>query len=198
MVLEELTTVPSGVLPVSEFAEHLHLGTGFADDGSQNAVLEAYLRASLAAIEARTGKALITRQFSWQLTAWRDGVSQGLPVAPVSAISAVKLVDAAGGEYVVDQGDYKLERDSQRPRIVTSGSRLPAISSGGVVEIEFSAGYGPNWPDLPVDLAQAVFLLAAHFYENRSVGGRQDDLMPFGVMALIETYRSVRVLGGGV
>ena len=59
MVLVELTTVPTGALPVTEFATHLHLGTGFADDGSQDAVLEAYLRAAMAAIEARIGKALI-------------------------------------------------------------------------------------------------------------------------------------------
>ena len=83
MILVELTTVPATALPVAEFAAHLHLGTGFADDGSQDQVLESYLRAAIAAIEARTGKALIRRQFSWQLTVWRDAREQGLPVAPV-------------------------------------------------------------------------------------------------------------------
>lgn len=198
MVLVELTAMPGGVLPVAEFAAHLHLGTGFADDGSQDAVLEAYLRAAMAAIEARIGKALISRDFSWQLTSWRTGDAQGLPLAPISAVTAVKVFDRAGAETLIAADKYYLEKDSQRPRLVALGSSLPSVPAGGSVEIEFSAGYGPNWADLPVDLAQAVFLLGAHYYENRRGEGGRNDLMPFGVMALIETYRSVRILGGGV
>jgi len=196
-MLVELTTVPGAVLPVAEFADHLHLGTGFADDGSQNAVLEAYLRAALAAIEARIGKSLLTRRFSWQLTAWRGADAQGLPVAPVQAITAVRLNDRAGGVTLADPAAYRLEKDSQRPRLMADSGALPAIPAGGSVDIEFDAGFGPAWGDVPVDLAQAVFLLAAHYYANRRAGGSRADLMPFGVMALIETYRTVRVLGGG-
>ncbi len=61
MMLVEQTTVPGAALPVAEFKDHLRLGTGFADDGVQDGVLEAYLRAAMAAIEARTGKILLTR-----------------------------------------------------------------------------------------------------------------------------------------
>ncbi len=197
MMLVELTSVPGGVLPVAEFAAHLHMGTGFADDGSEDAVLEAYLRAAIAAIEARIGKALITRRFSWQLTAWRKADAQGLPVAPVQAVTALRLVDRQGGDTLVSADDYRLEKDSQRPRLRSMGSCLPAIPAGGTVEIEFDAGYGPDWAQIPVDLAQAVFLLAAHFYENRRGEEGRDALLPFGVMALIEGYRSVRIFGAG-
>jgi len=197
MLLVELSTIPTAALPVAEIAAHLHLGTGFADDGSQNQVLEIYLRAAIAAIEARIGKALITRSFSWQLTAWREPCSQGLPVAPISQITAVKVVDAAGVETIADAGLYVLEKDSQRPRLVAQGTHLPAIPAAGVANIEFDAGFGPAWSDVPVDLAQAVFLLAAHYYENRHGEGGRESLMPFGVMALIETHRTVRVMGGG-
>ena len=54
MFLVEQTTVPVASLPVSQFKHHLQLGTGFADDTAQDAVLEQYLRAAIAAIEART------------------------------------------------------------------------------------------------------------------------------------------------
>lgn len=196
-MLVELTTVPSGVLPISEFGSHLHLGTGFADDGSQDSVLEAYLRAAIAAIEARIGKALVTRNFSWSLTAWREANAQALPVAPVQVITAVKVVDRSGSEVIVAPENYSLEKDSQRPKIVSVRGSLPSIPAGGSADVEFQAGFGPSWGDIPVDLAQAVFLLAAHYYENRRGEGGRDDLMPFGVMALIETYRNVRILGGG-
>lgn len=197
MMLVETTTVPTGVLPISEFAAHLHLGSGFADDGGQDAVLEAYLRAAIAAIEARIGKALIERSFSWSVTIWRDGCSVGLPIAPVQGIVEVKVIDLVGTETSVPGASYYLEKDSQRPRLVSVGGLLPSIPAGGSAEVQFQAGFGPAWADIPVDLAQAVFLLAAHYYENRRGEGGRNDLMPFGVMALIETYRTVRVLGGG-
>ena len=52
MNLIELTTIPSAEIPVRAFADHLKLGSGFADDGSQDDLLEGYLRAAMAAIEA--------------------------------------------------------------------------------------------------------------------------------------------------
>ncbi len=51
---------------------------------------------------------------------------------------------------------------------------------------------------MPADLRQAVFLLAAHYYENRSRRrGRCSGSMPFGVLVLIEAYRTARIGGGG-
>jgi uncharacterized phiE125 gp8 family phage protein len=50
---------------------------------------------------------------------------------------------------------------------------------------------------VPADLRQAVFLLAAHYYENRAEPSVGSASMPFGVLVLIESYRSIRV-GGGV
>ena len=61
MILTEVSAPPAAAVPVRAFAEHLRLGTGFADDGSEDAVLELYLRAAMAAIEARLGRALLAR-----------------------------------------------------------------------------------------------------------------------------------------
>jgi len=197
MMLVELTAIPTSALPVAEFSRHLHLGTGFADDGSMDAVLESYLRAAMGAIEARIGKALITRRFSWQVTAWRHPTAQVLPIAPVDVVTALKLVDRAGTVSVAAPESFDLKKDSQRPKVVSRSGSLPPIPAGGVAEIEFDAGFGPGWSNVPIDLAQAVFLLAAHFFENRKTEGSREDLLPFGVMALIETYRPVRLFGGG-
>lgn len=196
MILEDLSTVPVTALPIAAFARHLHLWTGFADDGSQDAVLETYLRAAIGAIEARIGKILITRSLSWSVTVWRDAAAQALPVAPLQAIDALQLVDRSGGVSVVPTDQYDLEKDSQRPRLVAVSGTLPPIPPGGSAEILFQAGYGATWAEVPVDLAQAVFMLAAHYYENRAAAGNSEDLMPFGVLALIETHRTVRILGG--
>ena len=47
------------------------------------------------------------------------------------------------------------------------------------------------------DLAQAVMLLAAHYYEYRDETALAEGCMPFGVASLIERYRIVRLYGGG-
>ncbi|SFN88915.1 phage conserved hypothetical protein, phiE125 gp8 family [Roseovarius lutimaris] len=196
MMLIEETAVPLAALPLAEFKAHLRLGTGFADDDIQDPVLESFLRAAMAAIEARTGKVLIEREFSWVLSAWRDGQGQALPVAPVVEIVSLSLRNRADEADLVTPDHYRLEQDAHRPILRPSGTMLAPIAPGGTVEIVFRAGYGVAWGDLPADLAQAVLLLAAHYYEYRHETGLGDGCMPFGVSSLIERYRTVRLLGG--
>lgn len=199
MILTEVTAPQAAAVPVRAFGEHLRLGTGFADDGSEDAVLELYLRSAMAAIEARIGRALLSREFSWTVTRWREEACQGLPIGPVSAIDAITLVGPDGIETPVDSETWSVLRDSQRPRLVGRfGRNLPRIPRSGHAEVRFTAGYGAAWSDVPADLRQAVFMLAAHFYDHRSEGAVSGTaLIPFGVLVLIEAYRATR-LGGVV
>lgn len=196
MILVEETSVPGALLPVEQFKAHLRLGTGFSDDSVQDAVLESFLRAALAAIEARTGKVILRREFTWSLTAWRDSRGQALPVAPVNAIVEVIITDRLGATEAVDPSLYRLAKDVQRPRLLPTGFMLPTVPVGGSVDVTFSAGYAGVWSDLPEDLAQAVLLLAAHYYEYRHETQLGQGCMPFGVSSLIERYKTVRLLGG--
>ena len=196
MMLTEETTVPDSALPVDEFKAHLRLGTGFGEETLQDGVLRGFLRAAIAAIEARIGKVLIERDFSWRLNAWRDRAGQVLPVAPVADVTAVTLLDAVGTETVLDAGDYRLEPDSQQPRLRPAGTLLPALSTGGAVRIEMTAGMAVDWGGLPADLGQAVLLLASHYYEYRDETKLGDGCMPFGVTSLIQRYRSLRITLG--
>lgn len=197
MVMEE-TEVPLAALPVDVFKAHLRQGTGFAEDGLQGAVLEGFLRAALAAIEGRTGKVLLARDFQLELTAWRDPSGQFLPLAPVMAVDAVVLVDRDGAQTVLPADRWRLERDSQRPRLLPVGSHLPMVPTGGTVRVSLRAGMADAWAGLPADLRQAVLLLAAHYYEYRDETTLGAGCMPFGVTSLIERYRTVRLLGGGI
>ena len=196
MNLVELTSVPSTALPIEVFKEHLRLGSGFDQDGAEDRLLETYLRAAQSAIEARTGKILIEREIRWDVREWRDRTRQPLPVAPVSAIVRMTRVAGSGAEDPVDAARFRLEADRQRPAVISTGPALPSIPRGGHVEVVVLAGFGPEWSDLPDDLAQAVLMLAAHFYEYRAVGIEARSL-PQGVAALIERYRTVRLFMGG-
>lgn len=196
MMLTEETPVPLAALPVEEMKHHLRMGSGFAEDGLQDGLIETHLRAALAAIEGRIGKMLFQRRFLWVLEGWRDA-EQALPVAPVASVVSVVLVDAAGGEVVVPAGAYRLVKDRHRPRLAGRGTSLPVIPGDGAVKVVFEAGFGPAWTDIPVDLRQAVLLLAGEYYEHRHDDGAQGAGLPFGVVTLIERWRTVRLLGGG-
>ncbi|MEP2028939.1 MAG: head-tail connector protein [Paracoccaceae bacterium] len=198
MILIEETTVPDASLPVAEYKAHLRLGTGFGDDSLQDPVLRSFLRAAMAAIEARTGKVLITRQFSWTLTTWRDPAGQVLPVAPVTAVTGVDLVDRAGSASPLAADTFRLEQDAQRPRLRPTGGALPWVPQGGSAVVYFDAGFGVDWDSIPPDLAQAVLLLAAHYYEYRNETSLSDGCMPFGVSSLIERYKVMRLHAGRI
>lgn len=136
------------------------------------------------------------RTFIWQLDGWRQPEQQALPVAPVQTISWLKTVSRDGAETLIDGGCYVLVQSEQRPLLRAACRRLPLIPTHGYGEIGFVAGYAADWAGLPSDLAQAVMLLAAYFYEVRHELSARDGNVPLGVAQLIERYRTVRILGG--
>lgn len=194
MILTELTTIPSASLPLDLLKQHLRVGTGFSADTEQDDLLEAYLRAAISAVEGRTGCVLLEKTFNWGLTRWRHYDRQVLPVRPVVAVSELKMVDHGGAEAVLPTESYHLEQDSQYPALVSVGNALPVVPLHGSVEVTFTAGYGADWADVPADLARAVIMLAADFYENRA--SRDGTSLPSGILALLERFRKVRLLGG--
>ena len=196
MMLTELQRVPDAALPLEACKAHLRLGSGFADDGGQDGLIAGYLRAAIAAVEARIGKALLAREFRLRLADWRDGRGEALPVAPVLSVTSVTLIDRDGGATAVDPALWRLDADLHRPHLVPTGWLLPHPASGGAVEVEFTAGFGTDWQAVPPDVAQAVMMLAAQYHESRH-GNAGGSPMPFGVMALIERWRVVRSAAGG-
>ena len=192
MLIEE-TNVPDAALPVEAFRAHLRLGSGFADSGLQDEVLRSFLRAAMAAVEARTGKALIEREFTQSVNELKNTGALLLVLAPVTVVASVTLVSRLGVEQIVSPQTYWLERDGHAPRLRPSAACLPSPERGGTLRVRYLAGYGPDWDDIPSDLGQAVLLLAAHYYEYRHDTALSDGCMPFGVTSLIERFRNLRL-----
>jgi len=191
MILTE--TAPAAATPVtlSDFSAHLRLAHGFPDDGAEDALLDLYLRNAAAAIEARTGRALIRRGFVLRLGRWsRDGHAV-LPVGPVEAVTSIRFVrdaeviDVAAGSWAVEPGTGRQKVTGR------AGGALSAIPEGYVAELTFDAGFGADPADVPGDLRQAVLLLAADYYERRHDGDGPG--MPMAVRGLIDPWRPVRL-----
>lgn len=197
MMLFDETTVSQATLPLQAMKDHLRLGTGFTDDGMQDTLIEAYLRAAIATIEGRIGKVLLQRRLRLVLDCWRGTSEQTLPVAPVNAIVSITMFDRAGVQTVLDPASYRLVVDFQRPKVAAAGVLLPNVPADGRVEVRFDAGYASTWSGIPADLAQAALLLAAEFHERRNEPEGQAAGLPHTVVALIDRWRTVRVLGGG-
>ncbi len=193
MRLIETTTLTAANLPMEEFKAQLRLGTGFTDSGTQDVLLEACLKAAMGAIEARTGRILVRRRFLWRLNTWRlDGNAQNLPVTPVTAMLYLRMMAPDGSYDTVDPASYTLQPDDQRPRIVSIGKSFPPIETGGSAEMFFIAGYAA-WKNIPSALSQAMLMLAASYYENREgmISGAAQ--MPFGISAMLEPFKRIRL-----
>ena len=195
MILTELTAVSAASLPFHTLKEHLRLGTGFAEEDLQDGLLETVMRAAISALEARLGVVLLSKQFSWQLTAWRNCDRQILPKRPVQNLESVVLIDVSDQETIIDLNEFALRKDTQSPSLAAHGC-FPVIPMGGIAEIRFTAGFGENWADIPADLAQAMILLASHFYENRNGAQVTEAQFPPLVLSLIAPYQKIRGLRG--
>ena len=136
-MLAEMTPVPGSSLPVERLAEHLRLSRGFTNDGDLDAQLESCLRASLAAIEARTGKAVLRRRFVQTVTLWATSERHVLPIAPVASIEVVRMIDRLGEARVLEPAAYALVTDMHCPGLVPKSVSLPTLGSGRSAEIEF-------------------------------------------------------------
>ena len=196
MNLVETGSIAVAALPLAELRAHLRLGTGFGEDSLQDGVLEGFLRAAIAGVEAQIGKVLIARDFVQTIDQWTGEAQHVLPMAPVRLILQVALRRSSGAEEVVASDRYWLQADMHRPKLRSVGSCLPVVPERGEALVGFTAGFG-IWSDVPADLQQAVFLLAAHYYEYRDETALGRGCMPFGVTSLLDRFRPMRLGFGG-
>lgn len=196
MLLSEIDRISDEALPLDACKAHLRLGIGFSDDGGQDGLVLRYLRAAIAAVETHVSKSLLLRTYSLRLTDWRDPHSQDLSPGPVKSIDAVTVFDRDGDATLIEPSRYRLHQDMHRSVLRSRGWLLPTVPTGGAVEVVFRSGFGPNWEDIPDDLAQAVFLLVAHYHEHRHPGEMSASSIPSAVRGFLNPWRAIRGIGG--
>ncbi len=162
-MLELTITTPPAALPVARetLARHLRLAEGFEEPSPEEALLDRYLAAATAEVEARTQTALVRRGCRLRVAAWEADGRLTLPVGPVAAIQSGEIDGTPLSGLSLGPGPT-------RQRLSRGGAPLPAIPAGGAATLEFEAGFGPGPADIPADLAEAVLRRAAHLYAERT------------------------------
>ncbi len=192
-MLTEVTPVAEAALPIAALREHLRLGTGFDDENLQDGLLVACLRAGLALVEARTGKAVLARPFRVTLHGWYDRYAERLPICPIVTLDQVRILDKDDEVELVSPAVYRLIQGRHRASLEAIGA-LPPVPAYGRVEIDLVAGYGAAWNAVPAGLRQAVIMVAAGLYEGRAVEG--GDVLTPTVNALLSEFRATRLTLG--
>jgi len=193
MVLKEATPAP-GAVPTAAIAEHLRLSAGFDNDGAEDALLARLWGNAVAAVEARIGQALIARAFTLTVGSWDASGHVILPIGPVSAVTSLTF-EGMGDPLAVDVAGLCLAPGLTGQRLTgANGGALPAISGARAV-LTFTAGHGADWDAVPRDLYQAVMMLTARLYEDRSAAGGTATThgLPEAVQALLAPHRPVRL-----
>ena len=191
-MLTDLAPPVAAAAQVEGVAAQLGLPTGYADEPAGRARLAALIDAAVCHIEQRVSRALINRNFRLTLPAWPDDRFAPLPLAPLRQLVSLAVVGSDGTWTAAPSDSTRLDMLGEVPGVrAAPGYRFPPIPTGGHAEIVFEAGYGPDWADVPADLRLAVTLLAAALHDAGAEAAQST--MPFGVVALTEPYRQVRL-----
>lgn len=113
---------------------------------------------------------------------------------PVQSITSVTVYADDDTPTVWDAANYRLasEQGGRMRLAPRSGSAWPSASrQTDGVEIVYVTGYGATGANVPDPIKQAMYMLIAHWYENREAGliGTISKEIEFAVNDLLRPYR---------
>jgi uncharacterized phiE125 gp8 family phage protein len=163
------------------------------DTTTEDALIDAYIKAARQKVEADTGRALINQ--TWALSLDRVPVNGGdivIPIAPLSSVTSVKSYAEDGTESTVATSVYRVDTASVPGRIVLKSDQSwpTGLRDRDALLATFVAGYGAAAANISdVSLVQAVRVLVAHWYENRGLAGHVGDEIEMGYRSLIRAFK---------
>lgn len=173
-------TPPEPLVTLAEARAHLR-----DPDVLENDLISSYIDAASGWIDGPAG--WLGRSFGAQTLELQTDVfdlCDRLPFGPVTSITSVKYIDAAGVEQTVSDSVYHTAADRL---VLRHGAAWPSVRGDeGGVRIRYVSG-----GTVPPQARQAVLLLVGQWFRNRSsvVVGTIGSELPFGVEALLSPLR---------
>jgi uncharacterized phiE125 gp8 family phage protein len=168
-------------ITLEEACAHLRLNIG-DDDVTVEALIVA-ARQYFDGYEGILGRCLISQVWEQSFDAFPFGNEE---------IQSIKYIDADGEEQTLNSNQYLLIDD----RIYLEyGEDYPKTRrQKNAVKVTFVAGYGDTPKSIPNPIRQAMLMLIAHWYDNRTnVAFASTTLIPFTVDALIAPFRKIGI-----
>jgi len=158
--------------PITQAQAKTHMRITAATD---NDYVDILIKTARCAVERLTGRAILTQTWNLFLDDFPANSSEVIhvPWSPLLAVTHIKYYDTDNTQQTWDSDYYQVDITSEPGRIIpVSGQSYPSVYSGrlSAVEIQYTAGYGATIAAatlLPPELSQAMYMLMAHWYENR-------------------------------
>jgi uncharacterized phiE125 gp8 family phage protein len=179
MLLRRIT--PSAA-PVAAPVVAAHLRQPEDDAGA----IEAFRLAAHDFVAETSGRVLGAE--TWALSVGEAPARLELPKSPVQSLVSITYYDAAGAVQTATLSDFHLFADDDRAVVTPKEGKTwpPLQKRDDAMTVTFIAGYTV----LPPALNQAILMVAAHLYENRSaVSDGTMVEVPMAVQALTAIHR---------
>lgn len=162
-------------ITLNEVKDHLRI---IHDD--EDTLIETYIKAATQHAEGvLTWRSLITRTYEAKFKEFPRGSNAlYLPRPPLQEVISIEYDGGTVTEYVISPDGYVYPTED-----------WPQEED---ITVTYKAGYGDEPSDVPDDIRAGIFLLTAHFYENRepvAIGSTVTSI-PFTVEALLSPHRA--------
>lgn len=165
-------------------------------DGTDAAIIAAYLQAARESVEAHTGRVLMPQ--TWQITMPEFPADNGpimLPKPPLVSVTALAITNADGEAETISGALYQVATPSgahAQPGYLAPayGENWPETQPDTVnaVRVTFSAGY-VSAANVPAALRAAMLLIVGELYENREATTARPLTENPAVKRLLDPYR---------
>ncbi len=183
-------------LTLANTKNHLKVETTTDDD-----LIARLIVAARQHVESQIDKVLIEQRWLIFIDDWPGDSEVKLPVSPISAIENLRTYSDQDDASIIDPAHYYSDLAGSPQRLILRGSRIwlrPGRIVNGI-EIEVTAGFGPDGTDVPGPLRTAMLLLIAHWYENRQPActgagtGTAAGIVTGRIQSLLCPYKKVRL-----
>jgi uncharacterized phiE125 gp8 family phage protein len=175
------TTTPLEPVTLAEAKQHLRVTWS-----NEDALIELYIKAARESCEDRLECTLPVT--SWRLTLDAFAPAIRLPRGQVTAVTAVRFVDAAGVSQTLAPQEYALNIASTQACIVPAYGKAWPVTRAQInaVEVEYTAGSG----NPPTALKAWMLLALGDMYANRE-GSTDKPSVPHNFAdRLLDPYRT--------
>jgi uncharacterized phiE125 gp8 family phage protein len=143
-------------------------------------------------VEGQGKIALVSQDRRIVLDRWPHHGRIAVRPGPLKALKAARVYDCHGESQTIDLQAFVPDRGASALAIMPWTMPVPGRIAAGI-ELDVTVGFGDAAADVPEPLRQAIRLLVAHWYENRSLvaANGNSTVLPSTVVALISPYRAL-------